>query len=765
MKLKQLKLAPALIALTVIALVCLLRVFTASQTEESPPTSAFNHPFDFLDRLERMTYDMRVRAALHFPFPASTNLGFVLISDNTVKEVERGLLGKPYGLYWPRHIYGRLIRELSAQKAKLAAFDILFFGLRPDQSPVPISTTKFPEALRFLSTLHPESKPVTYQSDGEEWVLVDSDDYFAWQLYRAHIGVLAAEKGVLPENLFGTNALGVADISADRDSDGVLRRVKAFWNYREWHPVFQQAEKEFNLDLQHARIEPGQIILPQIGTTNVFIVPIDSETNFNLANILGNKIPAGWPAKAKVFTEHRIWHMGVVIAARELGLDLTHADVNLNEGRIVLQGPDGLQRVLPVDRAGYLFINWELPFHDPRIFKEPVEDLLRQDMARSAGKTNNLEDNWQDKLAVVGSMTAGNDLTDRGATPLDSDTLFVSEHWNVANSIIMNRFVRRSSLTVDLLLIVGMGILAAFITWRLRALVAFALVGAGIVGYVGLSVMVYVKYRYWLPIVLPVGGALLLTHVCLVTWRVVFEQAERRRVRSIFSRIVSPDIVTELLGAEKLSLGGARREVTVLFADVRGFTQFTDANQEQAAAYIAEHKLSDEAAKAFEDEQARETLDTVNSYLALVADMVKKHIGTLDKYIGDCVMAFWGAPTPNPKHGSDCVRGAIDAQRAVYELNRQRFAENKNRELENLARVSAGLAPKPMLPILLIGSGINTGMVTVGLMGSEAHLSNYTVFGREVNLASRLETSSRSRPDRHQRSHVSETAKGRSGIG
>jgi class 3 adenylate cyclase len=105
-------------------------------------------------------------------------------------------------------------------------------------------------------------------------------------------------------------------------------------------------------------------------------------------------------------------------------------------------------------------------------------------------------------------------------------------------------------------------------------------------------------------------------------------------------------------------------------------------------------------------------------------------------------MAFWGAPTPNPRHALACVRAAIETQRAIYELNRQRSMENKQRELENLARIAAGLRPKPLLPILLLGSGINTGMAIVGLMGSAVEMQNYTVFGREVNLASRLENAS-----------------------
>jgi len=232
----------------------------------------------------------------------------------------------------------------------------------------------------------------------------------------------------------------------------------------------------------------------------------------------------------------------------------------------------------------------------------------------------------------------------------------------------------------------------------------------------------------------------LMEYLGLVAYRVIFEQTEKRRVKSVFSKIVSPNIVNELLDAEKLSLGGARRQVTVLFADVRGFTEFTDRSQQQAEARVAANQLTGAAMEACYDEQAREALHTVNTYLSLVADKVKEHAGTLDKYIGDCVMAFWGAPTPNPRHALDCVRAAIDAQRAIYELNRQHADYNKKLESENSARLSAGLPQKAPLPILLLGSGINTGMATVGLMGSEAHISNYTVFGREVNLASRLET-------------------------
>lgn len=230
-----------------------------------------------------------------------------------------------------------------------------------------------------------------------------------------------------------------------------------------------------------------------------------------------------------------------------------------------------------------------------------------------------------------------------------------------------------------------------------------------------------------------------MTYICTIAWRVIFEQEARRRIIESFGTVVSKKILDVILASDNLSLGGKRREITVLFADVRGFTKFTDTSQEQVESFLKQNNLSGAAAEAYIDEQARDTIDTVNKYLGLVADTIIEHDAVLDKFMGDCVMAFWGAPTPYARHAVACVRAAIASQRATNEFNQQRALENKSREIENQARVSAGLPPKQMLPLLLLGSGINTGMATAGFMGSAAKTRNYTVFGREVNLASRLE--------------------------
>ena len=621
MKLQPLKQTPALIAAVVILLVSIVAVSRV----------------DFFERLEHMTYDWRARTALHFPSQVSTNLGFALVDDETIDAVKSGELGYRFGLYWPRHVYGRLINELSAQGADVIAFDVLFGERREDHAPLMI--------------------------DGN---LIESDEYFTNALRSAGNIILATTVNLTPPDFFATNAAAVGHVSTEKDSDGILRRAKAF-------------------------------------------------------------------------TQERVWHLGIVLAARHLKLDLEHADVDLAHGRITLRGEGGIERIIPVDADGFFYVDWALRPDDPRLTVEPVHSLLRQNRLRKLGESFEPLVDWRGKLVVVGSSAQGNDLTDLGATPLDKNTLLVSKHWNVANSVLTGRFIHPATIPLQIVLIVLLGVMTALLSLKMRVVPGLLAVLMLATIYSALCVGVFVQQRLWLPMILPLSGALFVQYALLVTYRVVFEEREQRRVKAIFSKVVSPNVAKELLGREHLSLGGVRCELTVLFADVRGFTELTDTAQEQVAEYVRANKLNAEAAEVAINDSARETLDTVNTYLALVADTVKKHDGTLDKYIGDCVMAFWGAPTAQPQHALNCVRAAIDSQQALHTLNQRRVAENSQREIENKARVSAGLHPKPMLAILSLGTGINTGSVTAGLMGSADHIFNYTVFGREVNLASRLE--------------------------
>ena len=675
--------------------------------------AGLGQPLALFERLEWITYDWRVREAARHPETNASNLGFVFISDDSIKALLDGSLDYKVGLYWPRHVYGRLAEELSAQGAKAVAFDILFAELRPDHAPV--------------------MRPTGFEQD--------SDSFFAERLRNAGNVILAAEKGVLPPPLFRTNAWALGDIAARRESDGILRRTRAFEDYYLWHRLINQAAPVLGLDLRQARAESNHIFFPTLDRKGR-IMRLDQSGNFDQVKLYEElmapqKAPAGVQAMQKPFTRLRVWDVGIALAARELQLDLDHALIEPR--RIVLRGAGGIERVIPIDEEGRFYIDWGVPPLDPRLTKESIESLLLQERDRRLGNTAGLTNRFQNKLVVVGSIASGNDLTDLGATPLERETYLTSRCWNTANSVITGRFVQQPGLPSALLLVLLLGLAGGPLTWNLRPLFAALSVVIVATVYVVIGLQFYVHSRYWLPLVLPLMS-LFLTHFSLITYEAFFEQNERRRIKGVFAKIVSPNVVNELLKAKKLSsLVGARRRVSVFFADVRGFTEMTDVSHAKAEEYVVEHKLGDAAAEAYFDQQSQEVLQTVNLYLGLIADTVKQHDGTLDKYIGDCVMAFWGAPTPNEKHAAACVRAAIEAQRAIYALNVARAAENKRREQENIERTARQQPPLPLLKLLSLGTGINTGVVTVGLMGSDAHIVNYTVFGREVNLASRLE--------------------------
>jgi adenylate cyclase len=670
-KLKSFKPIPVLIATVIIGLACLFQ------------SDFFIQRFGLFHRQELATYDQRIKIANRFSSPCAVNLAFVRLDEATLKilnQSEATLNMRNLSWPYPRQMHGRLVRELAAQGAKAISFDIIFGELRPFDNPV----------------LLPDQS------------LVESDDFFANQMRAAGNVILAAEARpmekaatedekigrdlqlVFPPPLFETNAMAVGDIAADSDSDGILRRARAFVD-----------------DPQHGRR----------------------------------------------------WHMGILLAAKELGLDLDHAV--LEPGKIILSSTNGIRRTIPVDSKGFFYINWSVPIGDPHLTTVPYALPVLLDQERHQGTPEQGQTNYEQtleafraefpesnlagknpmsgKLVVIGSTLSGNNAADRGPTPLNKSDYLVSKHWNVANSVITGQFIRRSPYALDFLIIAFMGIFSAVLTLKLRALSASLSVVALIVIYIAIAFFAFVEFRYWIPIVLPVVGAMLMTHVCMVTYRVRVEQKERRRVKAVFSRMVSPSVMNVVLTAEKLSLGGARHQITVFFADVRGFTEMTDLRQSQAEEYVRSQNLTGAAAEAYFDEQAKETLSTVNLYLGAISDQITRYNGTLDKYIGDCVMAYWGAPVSDAKHALHCVLAAIASQRAIYDLNQKRAAENQARDQENATRETSGQPRLEMLPLLSLGTGINTGTIIAGMMGSDTHGLNYTVFGREVNLASRLE--------------------------
>lgn len=428
------------------------------------------------------------------------------------------------------------------------------------------------------------------------------------------------------------------------------------------------------------------------------------------------------------------WQLAILMAARELGLELDRAEFGRN-GLVIPRG-EGAALRMPLDRKGQLFIDWIITPNQYGGLEFPFASFYADALSRSRGEK--VLERLHGRAVLIGFTLAGDRANDWRANSVSESMPQCYAHINILNSMMSGRFIERASPWVETALIAGLAILSAAMGWRLRVgwgIAAFLMV---VVAYLVVAVRLYLTQRYWLPIAAPIGGAFAMGYICLLSYRAIIER-QLRHVHSVLGKVLSPNVFNLTVRQPASALDTCRRNVTILFADVRGFTRYMEDDHARTLKRLAAAELSGEAAEQVTAQRVGDALETVNQCLGEIADVVKEYDGTLDKYIGDCVMAFWGAPIPDEKHAVRAVQAAIAVHRSLHTINLERIVENEQRQKENVHRRAAGLPEQEPLAVLRVGSALNSGTVTVGFMGSMAHVSNYTVFGREVNIASRLE--------------------------
>jgi adenylate cyclase len=297
---------------------------------------------------------------------------------------------------------------------------------------------------------------------------------------------------------------------------------------------------------------------------------------------------------------------------------------------------------------------------------------------------------FEGKIVLVGSTTPT--LHDIFPTPFaaQSGMAGVEIHAQTLETLLQGIPLRRAPAALVPALAVIAGALAAWTATRFRPLPAFALVGGAVTAYLGATHGAFVWGRLWVEVV-PVPLALLVTYAGTVAKNFTQEQREKRRL----SRFFSPDVVAEIVRhKDDAKLAANRRRMTVLFSDIRGFTSMSEKMQpEEVVAFLRE-------------------------YLTAMTQAVFDHGGTVDKYVGDAIMALYNVPFDAPDHALRAVRTALEFQERLQPLA-ERFA----------ARYGGTLA---------CGVGIHTGDAVVGTIGSEQRLE-YTAIGDTINLGSRLE--------------------------
>ncbi len=338
---------------------------------------------------------------------------------------------------------------------------------------------------------------------------------------------------------------------------------------------------------------------------------------------------------------------------------------------------------LPVDDFGRLRLNFRGP---AKTF--PYYSFVDVVSGRVPPET------FRDKIVLVGASAVG--IYDIRVTPFSAIFPGVEVHANVMDNILRGDFLWAPTglMNPAALLLILSSLTMCWLQPRVRAV--FGLILLFLMIYAGFSINYYLFSRHHIYLqMLYLFSCLVVVYVVVAFLRFLAEERERKRIRAAFQNYVAPDVVNTMLQhPEKLRLGGEKREMTVLFSDIRGFTTLSE-------------KLDPEV-----------LVNLLHSYLNPMTEIVFKHRGTMDKYIGDAIMAIYGAPLPLAEHAACACETALDMLATLTHL------------WDDWRRQG--------LPELKIGIGINSGPMTVGNMGSE-RLFDYTVIGDNVNLASRLE--------------------------
>ena len=365
------------------------------------------------------------------------------------------------------------------------------------------------------------------------------------------------------------------------------------------------------------------------------------------------------------------------IASQYLGVD---PPTHLTSTSLQFNG-----RTVPL-RGGQLLVNFSGPAGTfPTYSASNVHDGIT------------LEENpdaFRGKIVLIGATTVT--LQDMYPTPFSTRTTTpgVEIVASAIDTIISGKYLTEAPPWMAILILLAAALLAAMISRSKRPTLTVGLLALIMLGYSITGLVLFMRQQFILPLVAPL--VMLFLGVVLPTLeQAVSQELEKRRVRNLFSRFISPEMVDQMMTTQDLNSLNKRSDVSIIFSDIRGFTTLSE-------------KLSPEDVVAL-----------LNPYLEAMSKVIYKHGGTVDKYEGDAIIAFFGEPVPFKDHAVRALRASLDMRVALDKLRKQWEKEGRPNQIE-------------------MGIGINSGEVFVGLLGSAERI-NYTIIGDNANLASRLQ--------------------------
>ena len=604
----------------------------------------FLSDFQFFRLMELKTLDLRM--ASRGPLVPGNETAIAAIDEKSISELGRWP--------WPRSTIARLVDLLKKGGAKAIGFDIVFS--EPDDR----------ADLKTIDALTAEMK-----KSG----VTDSNVLNLLQRQRASAG----EDGILAASIqkAGNITLGYFFHFSQQENEKELAHIT---QYRmEDHAARIVNSRYSAVNSLSGTSNDGYLPRAFAPETNISILAAAAQ-NSGFFNTLPDSDGSNrWAPLVVALGENYYSSLAVSMVCSYLDFPVLSLNLESYGANSIGIG----EKTIPTNESGQLLINYLGP---PRTFPHySVADILSGTIP---------PDTFRDKIVLVGATAVG--IYDLRVTPFSSTFPGVEIHATVIDNILHENFLTHSSFIrmIDVGAIILFGLIMGLLVSRLRPISGMASALLIIAVFIAMNFLAFFRFNVWLNLVYPLT-TMMMIYLGITIYHYFKEEQEKKKIRSAFQYYLTSSVINEMLkNPGKLKLGGDRRNLTVLFSDIRGFTTISE-------------KMTPE-----------ELIMLLNEYLTAMTNQVFYYDGLLDKYMGDAIMAVFGAPLDQPDHARRACLTALAMMRELRRLQNKWEAEGR--------------------PVFDIGIGINSGEMVVGNMGSAMRF-DYTVMGDMVNLGSRLE--------------------------
>ncbi|MCL1811938.1 MAG: adenylate/guanylate cyclase domain-containing protein [Treponema sp.] len=636
------------------------------------------HFLHIFDALEYKAYDFRVKLFAD-TYKPSDDIVVILLDQPSIDWANRE---HGWGWPWPRKAYADIVDYMNMGGAKSIVFDVLF------------------------------SEPSIYRNANQD-AIIDTAVHAMEEIGENITAVQTAVPGEEQRSFFAKYLTAVTALRSlsDRADDNVF--IEAQKNYgKTVQTVFFSTQTgssvtwpaDINKPLLHPEgfssvIEHYTLSNETDGRLGAqFPIPGLTVTAGALGNVTNSEDFDGINRRARLFINFD-GNAVPGLSAASLLVSGAGSNVYFNEKKRQIEWDD---YIIPVDNDGKSILRYRGSLN--RYMPYSAADVLSSAEAVANGQEPVLfPGDFTDKYVFFGFYAPG--LFDICANPLETVYPGMGVHITMLDNILNNDFIREAPVWLDMvvlfMIILATTALALFCDKLQFSVGGLVLIASLIIGG---AFIAYNTFCLWFPMVLPLAGLFVSFLTCTV-YNYATEGSQRRFIKSAFSQYLSPIYIEQLISnPDQLKLGGERAEISIFFSDVQGFTTISE---------------------NLDPDQLKELL---NEYLTFLTDIIQDSGGTIDKYEGDAIIAFWNAPVHMEDHASRALGAAIECQTRLVEK------AGHFEDLFNKWNINASGINKRMLTRI----GLNTGYAVVGNFGSEGHF-NYTVLGDSVNLAARLE--------------------------